>query len=97
MPCEELNLKSVIETSEKLEGREFVRSAQKNDVDDHLKKNVTLFLPTDAAFTEFAEQMLESVIIFICCVTRIFCLIIQFSIILIEFGRSPWIKSSSII
>lgn len=61
MPCEELNLRSVIETSEKLEGREFVRSAQKNDIDDKLRKNVTLFLPTDAAFTEFAEQMLESV------------------------------------
>lgn len=50
-----------METSEKLEGREFIRSAQKNDVDEALRKNVTLFLPTDTRFTEFAEQMLESV------------------------------------
>lgn len=61
LPCEELNLRSIIETSEKLQGREFVRSAQKNDADESLRKNVTLFLPTDTTFTEFAEQMLESV------------------------------------
>lgn len=63
MPCEELHLRSLIETSERLNGREFIRSAQKNDVDDELRKNVTLFLPTDATFTEFAEQLLESVCI----------------------------------
>lgn len=51
----------MIETSERLNGREFVRSAQKNDIDDELRKNITLFLPTDATFTEFAEQLLESV------------------------------------
>lgn len=50
-----------METAERLNGREFVRSAQKNDVDDELRKNVTLFLPTDTTFTEFAEQLLESV------------------------------------
>lgn len=60
MPCEELHLRSLIETSERLSGREFIRSAQKNDIDDELRKNVTLFLPTDATFTEFAEQLLES-------------------------------------
>lgn len=61
MPCEELNLRSIIETSEKLGGLEFTRSAQKNDVDGSLRKNVTVFLPKDSTFTEFAEQMLESV------------------------------------
>lgn len=61
MPCEELHLRSLIETSERLNGLEFVRSAQKNDVDNELRQNVTLFLPTDATFTEFAEQLLESV------------------------------------
>lgn len=61
MPCEELHLRSLIETTERLDGREFVRSAQKNDIDEALRKNVTLFMPTDAVFTEFAEQLLESV------------------------------------
>lgn len=61
MPCEELHLRSLMETAERLNGREFIRSAQKNDVDNELRKNVTLFLPTDTTFTEFAEQLLESV------------------------------------
>lgn len=61
MPCEELHLRSLIETSERLDGREFIRSAQKNDIDEKLRKNVTLFMPTDKEFTEFAEQLLESV------------------------------------
>lgn len=61
MPCEELHLRSLIETAERLNGREFIRSAQKNDVDNELRKNVTLFVPTDSTFTEFAEQLLESV------------------------------------
>lgn len=60
MPCEELHLRSLMETSERLDGREFIRSAQKNDIDNELRKNVTLFLPNDATFTEFAEQLLES-------------------------------------
>lgn len=61
MPCEELHLRSLIETSERLNGREFVRAAQKNDIDEELRKNVTLFMPSDIVFTEFAEQLLESV------------------------------------
>lgn len=61
MPCEEVHLRSLIETSERLDGLEFIRAAQKNDVDNELRQNVTLFMPTDAVFTEFAEQLLESV------------------------------------
>lgn len=60
-PCEKMDLASLIETSIKLDGKEFVRSAQKNELEDALKKNVTVFLPTDASFTEFAENALESV------------------------------------
>jgi len=60
MPCEELHLRSLIETSERLNGLEFIRSAQKNDIDNELRQNVTLFMPTDTVFTEFAEQLLES-------------------------------------
>lgn len=99
MPCEELHLRSLIETSERLNGREFIRSAQKNDIDDELRKNITLFLPTDATFTEFAEQLLESV-----------CLLFEFASFFVasvyfasisnvltfvpEFGCFTWIKIS---
>lgn len=60
-PCEKIDLYSLVETSMKLEGKEFVRSAQKSELEEVLKKNVTVFLPTDASFTEFAENALESV------------------------------------
>lgn len=60
--CEKLNLVSVMETSEKLGAKEFAKSAKNNGLEDMLtKKNVTVFLPTDASFTEFSEQMFESV------------------------------------
>lgn len=60
-PCEKIDLYSLTETSIKLEGREFIRSAQKSELEELLKKNITVFLPTDASFTEFAENALESV------------------------------------
>lgn len=51
-----------METSEKLGAKEFVKSAKNSGLEDMLtKKNVTVFLPTDASFTEFSEQMFESV------------------------------------
>lgn len=51
-----------METSEKLGAKEFVKAAKNSGLEDMLtKKNVTVFLPTDASFTEFSEQMFESV------------------------------------
>lgn len=61
MPCEKLELHPISETAESLNGKEFVRAVQKNSLEPKLANNVTLFLPIDSAFTEFAEQMLESV------------------------------------
>lgn len=61
MPCEKLDLHPIAETAENLNGKEFVRAVQKNSLESKLTNNVTLFLPIDSAFTEFAEQMLETV------------------------------------
>lgn len=61
-PCEKMNLRPIMETSEKLGAKEFIKTAKNNGLEDMLtKKNVSLFLPTDASFTEFSEQMFESV------------------------------------
>lgn len=60
-PCEKIDLASLIDTSMKLGGKEFVRSAQKSEIEEIFRQNVTVFLPTDASFTEFAENALESV------------------------------------
>lgn len=60
-----MNLLPVMETSEKLGAKEFVKAAKNNGLEEMLtKKNVTLFLPTDTSFTEFSEQMFESVVTF---------------------------------
>lgn len=51
-----------METSEKLGGKEFVKAAKNNGLEEMLtKKNVTVFLPTDASFADYSEQMFESV------------------------------------
>lgn len=64
--CEKMDLLPIMETSEKLGAKEFVKAAKNSGLEEMLtKKNVTLFLPTDASFTEFSEQMFESVGIFI--------------------------------
>lgn len=57
-----MDLQPIMETSEKLGAKEFIKAAKNNGLEDMLtKKNVTVFLPTDASFTEFSEQMFESV------------------------------------
>lgn len=52
-----LDLHSLIETSQQLNGSEFVQAVQKNDLENEMKQNVTLFMPTDAVFTEFTAHM----------------------------------------
>lgn len=74
MPCEKIDLHPITETADKLNGKEFIRAVDKNSLKSHLTKNVTLFLPIDTAFTEFAEQMLESVSFFSCALEIIFFL-----------------------
>jgi hypothetical protein len=61
-PCEKLNLRSLFETAEKLGGKEFIKTAKNNDLEKSVV-NKTMFLPSDEAFMEFAEQMFENVLI----------------------------------
>lgn len=59
--CVKFDLQSVIEVAEKLGAKEFIRSAKNNGLEEKLAENVTLFAPLDEAFTDFAEQMFETV------------------------------------
>lgn len=59
--CEKLDVKSFTETAEQLGSKEFMRSVGKNDLKEKFDDNITLFMPTDEAFTDFSEQMLENV------------------------------------
>uniref|UniRef100_U5EZ19 Putative fasciclin n=1 Tax=Corethrella appendiculata TaxID=1370023 RepID=U5EZ19_9DIPT len=59
-PCEKIDLYPVIETAEKLGAKEFMKSVKKNGLEDVFNETLTTFVPTDVAFTDFAEQMFES-------------------------------------
>lgn len=52
---------SVEHTAEKY-AKEFIRSAKNNGLSDKLQENITMFVPLDEAFTDFSEQMFESVL-----------------------------------
>lgn len=59
-PCEKIDLKSIAATADELGAKEFIKSARNNGLEEKLLSNITLFLPTDTAFTEFSEQMFEN-------------------------------------
>jgi len=60
-PCIKVDLDSVMETAEKMGGKDFIQTAKTAGLEDMLKKNVTVFLPTDKKFKDFSEHMVESV------------------------------------
>lgn len=59
--CEKIDWVPVIETAEKLGANEFIRSAKNNGLQEKLTENITVFVPLDEAFTDFSEQMFETV------------------------------------
>lgn len=59
--CEKIDWAPVLETAEKLGANEFIRSAKNNGLEEKLSENITLFVPLDGAFTDFSEQMFETV------------------------------------
>lgn len=59
--CEKIDWVPVIATAEKLGANEFIRSAKNNGLEEKLTENITLFVPLDGAFTDFSEQMFETV------------------------------------
>lgn len=62
--CEKIDLRSVAETGVKLGANEFLKIAKKNDLEEILQSNVTVFMPTDSSLKDLSEDMLESVSIF---------------------------------
>lgn len=59
-PCVKIDIKSIVDTAEEMGAKEFIRSAKNNGLEEKLQSNITLFLPTDTAFTDFSEQMFEN-------------------------------------
>lgn len=59
--CQKQDLKSVIETAKAQRGSDFIQSAITNGFKDLLEKNITVFVPTNMAYIEFAEQFTDNV------------------------------------
>ncbi|XP_036334207.1 transforming growth factor-beta-induced protein ig-h3 [Rhagoletis pomonella] len=57
-PCEKMEIKSIDETAVDMGAKEFVATAKNAGISDVFgKKNVTIFMPLDAAFNDYLEQM----------------------------------------
>ena len=63
--CEKVNFVTVTETAENLGGKQFVKSAMKNDLIEIMNSNITIFRPLDEDFMDFSEQMFENVSVLI--------------------------------
>ena len=60
-PCEKIEIKNIEEAAADMGAKEFVASAKNNGFNDVIgnRKNITVFMPIDDAFSSFNEQMLN--------------------------------------
>ncbi|XP_055848484.1 transforming growth factor-beta-induced protein ig-h3 [Episyrphus balteatus] len=63
--CEKMEMKSFEDAATDMGGNEFMRSVKNNGLEGMLTSNVTLFLPTNEAFTTFSEQMFENNLVYV--------------------------------
>lgn len=63
--CEKMEIKSFEDAAIDMNGNEFMRSIKNNNLEGMLKSNMTLFLPTNEAFTTFSEQMFENNLVYV--------------------------------
>lgn len=59
--CEKIEIKDIEETAADWGAKEFIKGAKSNGFNDLManRKNITVFMPTDSAFSSFNEQMLN--------------------------------------
>lgn len=58
--CEKFELLSMTQIGEQLNAKQFVSSAEKNDLHDMMESNVTIFMPADDSFMEFAQNVVDN-------------------------------------
>ncbi|XP_055904635.1 transforming growth factor-beta-induced protein ig-h3 [Eupeodes corollae] len=63
--CKKIEMKSFEDAATDMGGNEFMRSVKNNGLENMLASNVTLFLPTNQAFTTFSEQMFENNLVYV--------------------------------
>lgn len=58
--CEKIDLLTMTQIGEQLESKQFVSSIEKNDLQDMMESNVTVFMPADDSFGEFSQHVTDN-------------------------------------
>jgi transforming growth factor-beta-induced protein len=58
--CEKFELLSMAQIGEQLNAKQFVSSAEKNDLQEMMNSNVTVFMPADEVFMEYARNVVDN-------------------------------------
>lgn len=58
--CEKFELLSMAQIGEQLNAKQFVSSAEKNDLQEMMSSNVTVFMPADEVFMEYAQNVVDN-------------------------------------
>lgn len=58
--CEKFELLTVNQIGEELHSEQFVNSMEKNDLQEMMKANVTIFMPADESFTKFSQSVTDN-------------------------------------
>jgi transforming growth factor-beta-induced protein len=58
--CEKFELLSMAKIGEELNAKQFVDSAEKNDLQEMMKSNITVFMPPDSVFMEYSRNVADN-------------------------------------
>lgn len=58
--CEKFELLSMAQIGEQLNAKQFISSAEKNDLQEMMESNVTIFMPADDKFIEFSQNVVDN-------------------------------------
>lgn len=58
--CEKFELLSMAQIGDELSAKQFVNSIEKNDLQDMMNSNVTIFMPKDESFMAFSEHLADN-------------------------------------
>lgn len=58
--CEKFELLTMAQIGDKLNAKQFISNAEKNDLQEMMESNVTIFMPTDTSFMEYSQNIVDN-------------------------------------
>lgn len=58
--CEKFELLTMAQIGEKLKAKQFIATAEKNDMQELMASNVTIFMPSDESFMAFSQNVVDN-------------------------------------